>query len=165
MKMSGLHNDVDAVTCFHFWIMIVMTQVQMFRCWHLLYRITAILILVNYQYLLQWFDIQELYGEIITFLEYFMKSWMKLRRPANAQASLHIRAVTPEPSLFAHMKYGSRRKVRPKIRHLAPLDVCTCAFEEWVYGGRKVPKSHELAQVCNFSAVVGVGVVTVNIQF
>ena len=25
-------------------------------------------------------------------------------------------------SLFAHMKYGNRRKVRPKIRHLAPLD-------------------------------------------
>ena len=24
-----------------------------------------------------------------------------------AQASLHIRAVLPEPSLFAHMKYGS----------------------------------------------------------
>ena len=24
------------------------------------------------------------------------------------------------------------------IRHLAPLDGCACAFEEWVYGGRKV---------------------------
>ena len=51
----------------------------------------------------------------------------------------HICAVSPEPSLFAHMKYGSRRRVRPKIRHLAPLDGCTCAFEEWVYGGRKEP--------------------------
>ena len=40
-------------------------------------------------------------------------------------------------SLFAYMKYGSRRKVQPKIRYLAPLD--GCAFEEWVYGGRKVP--------------------------
>ena len=27
--------------------------------------------------------------------------------------------LSPEPSLFAHMKYGSRRRVRPKIRHLA----------------------------------------------
>ena len=35
-----------------------------------------------------------------------------------AQASLRIRAVSPEPSLFAHMKYGSRRRVWPKIRHL-----------------------------------------------
>ena len=36
------------------------------------------------------------------------------------------------------MKYGSRR-VWPKIRHQEPLDVCACVFEEWVYGGRKVP--------------------------
>ena len=28
-----------------------------------------------------------------------------------------ICAVSPEPSLFAHMNYGSRRRVRPKIRH------------------------------------------------
>ena len=46
------------------------------------------------------------------------------------------RAVSPKPSLFAHMKYGNRRRVRPKI---SPLDGCTCAFEEWGYGGRKVP--------------------------
>ena len=61
------------------------------------------------------------------------------RRPVKAQASLRICAVSPEPSLFAHMKYESRRKVRPKIRHLAPLDGCACAFKEWVYGGQKVP--------------------------
>ena len=36
-----------------------------------------------------------------------------------AQASLRVRAVSPEPSLFADMKYESRRMVRPKIRHLA----------------------------------------------
>ena len=50
-----------------------------------------------------------------------------------------ICAVSSEPLLFAHMKYGSRRRVRPKIRHLAPLDGCSCAFEERVYWGRKVP--------------------------
>ena len=49
------------------------------------------------------------------------------RRPAKARASLRIRAVSPEPSLFAHMKYGSRRRVRTKIRHLAPLDGCANA--------------------------------------
>ena len=37
-------------------------------------------------------------------------------------------AVLPEPSLFKHMKYGGWRKVRPKIRHLAPLDGCTCVW-------------------------------------
>ena len=36
-------------------------------------------------------------------------------------------AVSPEPSLFAHIKYGCRRRLRPKIRHLAPLDGRVCA--------------------------------------
>ena len=52
--------------------------------------------------------------------------------------SLCISAVSPEPSLFAHMKYGNRRRVWPKIRHLAPLDGCACTFEEWIYGGQNV---------------------------
>ena len=69
------------------------------------------------------------------------------RRQAKAEASLRIRAVSPEPSLFAHMIYGSRQRVGTNIRHLAPLDGCPCAFEEWVYGGRKVPTSDELAQM------------------
>ena len=77
-----------------------------------------------------------------------MRLWyLSHRRPAKAQASLGICAVTPEPSLFAHMKYGRRRRVRPKIRHLAPLDGCACTFEEWVYGGRKVPKSHDMVHL------------------
>ena len=65
--------------------------------------------------------------------------YLSHRRPAKAQSSLRIRAVSPEPSLFAHMKYGSRRRLRLKTRHLALLDGCACAFEEWVYAGRKVP--------------------------
>ena len=71
---------------------------------------------------------------------HLMRLWyLSHRRPAKAQASLRVRAVSPVPSLFAHMKYGSRRRVRPKIRHLVSLDGCARAFEEWVYGGRKVP--------------------------
>ena len=43
-----------------------------------------------------------------------MRLWyLSLRRPAKAHASLRIRVVSTEPSLFAHMKYGSR---------LAPLN-------------------------------------------
>ena len=64
------------------------------------------------------------------------------RRPAKAQASLRIRAVSPEPPLFAYIKYGSRRRFRPKINHVSPLDGCPCAFEEWVYGGQKIPYSY-----------------------
>ena len=38
--------------------------------------------------------------------------------------------IMVESSLFPHTKYGSRRRVRPKVRHLAPLDSCVCTFEE-----------------------------------
>ena len=51
------------------------------------------------------------------------------RWPSKAQANLRIHTVSPEPLLSAHMKYGSRQKVRPKISHLAALDGCACAFE------------------------------------
>ena len=51
-----------------------------------------------------------------------MRLYLSHRRPAKAQASLRICAVSPEPSLFAHMKYGSRGRVRQNIRQLAPLN-------------------------------------------
>ena len=90
-------------------------------------------------------NIMDFYGN---YLSQLMRLWyLSHRRPAKAQASLRIYAVSPEPSLFAHMKYGSRRRLRPKIRHLAPPDGCACVFEELVYGGRKVPDSHELAHL------------------
>ena len=60
-----------------------------------------------------------------------MRLWyLSHRRSAKAQASLHMRVVSPEPSLFAHMKYESGQRVLSKIRHLAPLDACACAFVE-----------------------------------
>ena len=53
-----------------------------------------------------------------------MRLWyLSLRRPAKTQASLRIRAISPDLSLFAHMKYGRRRRVWPKIGHLSPLDI------------------------------------------
>ena len=63
-----------------------------------------------------------------------MRLWyLSHRRPAKAQASLRIRSVSPEPSLFAHMNYGSSRRVRPNSKHLAPLYGCACVLEEWIY--------------------------------
>ena len=68
---------------------------------------------------------------ITEYMSLLMRLWyLSHRRPAKAQASLRIRAVSTEPSLFAHMKYGNRRKVRINIRHLAPLDGCACAFKK-----------------------------------
>ena len=47
-----------------------------------------------------------------------MRLWyLSHRRP--------VRAVSPEPLLFAHMKYGI-----DEGSDLVPLDDCACAFEE-----------------------------------
>ena len=56
------------------------------------------------------------------YLSQLMRLWyLSHRQPAKAQVSRRIRAVLAEPSLVAHIKYGSRQRVRPKIRHLAQL--------------------------------------------
>ena len=78
-------------------------------------------------------------GGVKTVMGQLMRLWyLSHRRPAKIQASLRFSAVLPDPLLFAHITYGSRRRVRPKIRHLVQMDGSTCAFEEWVYGRRKV---------------------------
>ena len=43
-------------------------------------------------------------------------------RAAKVQASLRIRAVSPEPSLLAHTSSESRGTFRQKARSLAPLN-------------------------------------------
>ena len=50
-------------------------------------------------------------------------------RAAKVQASLRIRAVSPEPSLLARTISESRGTVRQKARSLAPLNVWACAVE------------------------------------
>ena len=50
-------------------------------------------------------------------------------RTAKVQASLRIRAVSPEPSLLAHTSSGSRGTFRQKARSLAPLNGWACAVE------------------------------------
>ena len=43
-------------------------------------------------------------------------------RAAKVQASLHIRAVSPEPPLLAHTSNESRGTFKQKARSLAPLN-------------------------------------------
>ena len=60
-----------------------------------------------------------------------MRLWyLSYRRTVKGQARLRICAVMPEPSLFAYIKYGSRRRVWPKIRRVAPVDCCARMFED-----------------------------------
>ena len=50
-------------------------------------------------------------------------------RAAKVQASLRIRAVSPEPSLLAHTSSESRGTFRQKARSLAPLNAWACAVK------------------------------------
>ena len=50
-------------------------------------------------------------------------------RAAEAQASLRIRSVSPEPSLPAHTSSESRGIFRQKARSLAPLNGWACAVK------------------------------------
>ena len=50
-------------------------------------------------------------------------------RAAKVQASLHIRAVSPEPSLLAHTSSESSGTFRQKARSLAPLNGWVCAVK------------------------------------
>ena len=50
-------------------------------------------------------------------------------RAAKVQASLRIRAVSPEPSLLAHTSSESRGTFRQKARSLAPLNGWACAVQ------------------------------------
>ena len=50
-------------------------------------------------------------------------------RAAKVQASLRIRAVSPEPPLLAHTSSEKRGTFRRKARSLAPLNGWACAVE------------------------------------
>ena len=50
-------------------------------------------------------------------------------RAAKVQASLRIRAVSPEPSLLAHTSSESRGTFRQKARSLASLNGRACAIK------------------------------------
>ena len=50
-------------------------------------------------------------------------------RAAKAQASLRIRAVSPEPSLLAHRSSESRGTFSQKARSVAPLNGWACAVK------------------------------------
>ena len=55
--------------------------------------------------------------------------YLSPRRAAKVQASLRIRAVSPEPSLLAHTSSESRGTFRQKARSLAPLNGWACAVK------------------------------------
>ena len=67
---------------------------------------------------------------IFLYLDRVKRIWYLLpMRAAKVQASLRIRAVSPEPSLLAHTSSESRGTFRQKARSLAPLNGWACAVK------------------------------------
>ena len=71
-------------------------------------------------------------------------------RAAKVQASLRIRAVSPEPSLLAHTSTESRGTFRQKTRSLAPLNGWACAVEIGHDGMLEDTNSLDGAQMFSF---------------
>ena len=99
--------------------------------------------LYNQVIVLSWFKVfqttwvhisLDLYTIVVNFPTYNMdrvkRIWyLSPMRAAKVQASLRIRAVSPEPSLLAHISSESRRTFRQKARSLAPLNDWACAVK------------------------------------
>ena len=63
-------------------------------------------------------------------MDRFKRIWnLSPKRAAKVQASLRIRAVSPESSLLAHTSSESRGTFRQKARSVAPLNGWACAVK------------------------------------
>ena len=72
----------------------------------------------------------ELIACVILYLGRAKRFWyLLLMRAAKVQASLRIRAVSPEPPLLAHTSSESRGTFRQKARSLALLNGWACAVK------------------------------------
>ena len=79
-----------------------------------------------------WFHSSQFYmnGFTIYYFDRVKRIWyLSPMRAAKVQASLRIRAVSPEPPLLAHTSSESRGTFRQKARSLAPLNGWTCAVK------------------------------------
>ena len=83
----------------------------------------------------------------LSFIRWTASSEFGTYRAAKVQASLRIRAVSPEPSLLAHASSESRGTMRQKARSLAPLDGWACAVKICHDGMLEDTNSLDAAQI------------------
>ena len=68
-------------------------------------------------------------------------------RAGKVQASLRIRAISPEPALLAHTSSESRGTFRQKARSLAALNGWACVVKICHDGMLEDTNSHDAAQI------------------
>ena len=75
-------------------------------------------------------DIKDFQDTSYQHLDRVKRIWyLSPMRAAKVQASLRIRAVSPEPSLLAHTSSESRGTFRQKAISMAPLNAWACAVK------------------------------------
>ena len=82
-------------------------------------------------------------------------------RAAKVQASLRIRAVSPEPPLLAHTSSESRGTFRQKARSLAPLNGWACAVKICHDGILEDTNSLDGAHIVGFQYPVSLEVIRI----
>ena len=77
------------------------------------------------------------------------KKYLSHRRTSKAQASLHIHAVLPVPSLFTHTILGTGGSFSQRAGNLAPMGGCVCTFEGplTAQSYRKTPKFSDTQEI------------------
>ena len=86
----------------------------------------------------------------LRYMDRVKRLWYLLpMRAEKVQASLRIRAVSPEPSLLAHTSSESRGTFRQKARSLAPLNGWACAVKICHDGMLEDTNSLDGAHMCN----------------
>ena len=85
-------------------------------------------------------------------------------RAAKVQASLRIRAVSPEPPLLAHTSSESRGAFRQKARSLAPLNGWACAVKLCHDGMLEDTNSLDGAHMSQLSRLLQEGIKQLNTE-
>ena len=89
-------------------------------------------------------------GAVICHMDCFKRIWyLSPMRAAKVQASLRIRAVSPEPSLLAHTSSESRGTFRQKARSVGPLNGWACAVKICHDGMLEDTNSLDGAYICS----------------
>ena len=78
--------------------------------------------------------------------------YLSPKRAAKVQASLRMRAVSPEPPLFAHTSSESRGTFRQKARSLAPLNGWACAVKICHDGMLEDTNSLDATQIVDYAS-------------
>ena len=84
-------------------------------------------------------------------------------RAAKVQASLRIRAVSPEPPLLAHTSSESKGTIRQKARSLAPLNGWACAVKICHDGMLEDTNSLDGAHILNTKSLTSKALLTASV--